>query len=157
MNRLFTSRCFELSRGGRTFGYARSIWAAIDLESRRPVQLDEAGLTPYLSDRPCPIEKPGKIAPVEKQAEGIPYIVRYSDLDINGHFNSIKQMEHLVDLFDLELFRCGEIRRFEIAYLAEGKYGMPLRLHQQEEAPGHYNLAVSHAGKAICRAAAVWQ
>ena len=33
VGRLFTSRCFELVDGnGKTFGYARSIWAAIDVE-----------------------------------------------------------------------------------------------------------------------------
>ena len=38
VGRLFTSRCFELAdENGKTFGFARSIWAAIDVETRRPV------------------------------------------------------------------------------------------------------------------------
>lgn len=96
VGRLFTSRCFELvDAGGKTFGYARSIWAAIDVETRRPTLLDVAGLSAYVTDRPCPIEKPEKIAAVEQDTEGFPYIIKYSDLDINGHLNSIKYMEHL--------------------------------------------------------------
>lgn len=41
VGRLFTSRCFELAdENGKTFGFARSIWAAIDVETRRPTLLD---------------------------------------------------------------------------------------------------------------------
>lgn len=157
VGRLFTSRCFELVDGqGKTFGFARSIWAAIDLETRRPTLLDTEGLGVYVSDRPCPIEKPGKILPVENDTVGIPYRIRYSDLDINGHLNSIKYMEHLLDLFDLEWFETKELKRFEIAYQSEGKYGMELGLHSKEVSPGKFNMAICHGEKAICRAAVTW-
>ena len=158
VGRLFTCRCFEMvDAGGKTFGYARSIWAAIDMESRRPTLLDVAGLSAYVTDRPCPIGKPGKIAAVENDTEGIPYVVKYSDLDINGHLNSIKYMEHLLDLFDLDLFQTKDIKRFEIAYQSEGKYGMELLLHKKEEAEaGKYDMAICNGGKAICRAAVTW-
>jgi len=85
VGRLFTSRCFELAdENGKTFGFARSIWAAIDVETRRPTLLDIEALGKYIDERPCPIEKPGKIMPAENKAEGIPYSIKYSDLDING-------------------------------------------------------------------------
>lgn len=157
VGKLFTSRCFELVNGeGKTFGFARSIWAAIDMETRRPTLLDVEGLSAYITDRPCPIEKPGKIAPVENNTSGEPYRVKYSDLDVNGHLNSIKYMEHLLDLFDISLFREKEISRFEIAYQSEGKYGMELTLHNQEVSPGKYNMAICNDGKAISRAAVTW-
>ena len=158
VGRLFTSRCFELADGeGKTFGFARSVWAAIDLESRRPTLLDVEGVSIYISDRICPIEKPGKILPVENKTEGVPYMVKYSDLDINGHLTSIKYMEHLLDLFDINMFREKEVNRFEIAYQAEGKYGMMLGLHSIETIPGKYDMAICHEGKAICRAAVTWK
>jgi acyl-ACP thioesterase len=154
---LFTQRCFELvSSKGESFCYARSIWAAIHLETRRPVPLDAESINAYRLDRPCPIEKPGKILPVEHLAAGEPYRVRYSDLDINGHLNSVRYMEHLLDRFDIELFTQKKITRFEIAYMAEGKYGMELTLHCKESSPGQYAMAVCHEGKAICRAAVAW-
>lgn len=157
VNRLFTSRCFELQRGGQTFGYARSIWAAIDLETRRPTLLDNSGIQAYISDYLCPIAKPGKIIPVENKSEAVPYIVRYSDLDINGHLNSIKYMEHLLNMFDIEMFKEKTVGRFEIAYQSEGMYGMPLELHKLETAPGKFDMAICHEGKAICRAAVTWK
>ena len=158
VGRLFTSRCFELAdEEGHTYGFARSIWAAIDMESRRPTLLDIEGLSPYIDPRPCPIEKPGKIQPVETTTEGIPYTITYSDLDINGHFNSVKYIEHLLDLFDIEQFMTHEIGRMEIAYMAEGKPGMPLTLHKQEIASGQSGLAICSEGKALCRAAVTWR
>jgi acyl-ACP thioesterase len=155
---LFTHRCFELrSAEGEAFCYARSIWAAIHLTTRRPTPLDTETLNAFRTDRPCPIDKPAKIASIEQQVEGQPYRVCYSDLDINGHLNSIRYMEHFLDMFDIELFSQKEIRRFEIAYMAEGKYGMELSLHKRESSPGIYEMAICHEGKAICRAAARWQ
>ncbi|MDR0749958.1 MAG: acyl-[acyl-carrier-protein] thioesterase [Tannerellaceae bacterium] len=155
---LFTQRCFELvSSKGESFCYARSIWAAIHMETRRPVPLDTESINAYRLDRPCPIEKPGKIPPVEHLVEGEPYRVRYSDLDINGHLNSIRYMEHLLDRFDIALFTQKKITRFEIAYMAEGKYGMELSIHSRESFPDAYNMAICHEGKAICRAAVAWR
>jgi len=154
---IFTSRCFEFcDAAGTTIGFARSIWAAIDMQTRRPTPLDVEALGEYVAEKVCPIEKPGKIAAVENETEGLPYKVKYSDLDINEHFNSIKYIEHLLDLFDLDLFSSKEVKRFEISYLSEGRYDMPLTLHKKEIEQGIYNMAMCHEGKAICRATAIW-
>jgi acyl-ACP thioesterase len=126
------------------------------MQTRRPKPLDVEALSRYITDKACPIEKPGKIIPIENETEGIPYKVKYSDLDINGHLNSIKYMEHLLDLFDLDRFTTKEVKRFEIAYLSEGRYGMTLSLHCRETAADKYSMAICHEGKAICRAAATW-
>jgi acyl-ACP thioesterase len=156
--RLFTNRCFELVNAeGKTFGFARSIWAAIDMETRRPVPLDVEALNIYKVDRPCPIEKPGKILPIEHEAPGVPYEVKYSDLDVNGHLNSIKYMEHLLDMFDIAMYKEKAISRFEIAYLSEGRYGMPLTFHTMETSTGKYSQAICYEEKAISRAAVVWR
>lgn len=154
---LFTSRCFELrDASDAVVGYARSVWAAIDMQTRRPTPLDTEALSEYLVERACPIDKPGKIAPAESDGRGVIYWVKYSDLDVNGHLNSIKYMEHLLDLFGLNLFREKEVRRFEISYLSEGRYGMELTLYKKEIAADRYQMAIIHEGKAICRAAVTW-
>lgn len=160
VGRFFTNRCFALQdKEGKNIGYARSIWAAIDLETRKPSDLTGLGkLEEYVTNQPCPIEKPGKILPAETGTEREPYLVRYSDLDVNGHFNSIKYIEHLLNLFDIETFREKEISRFEISYVAEGRYGMQLSLHKKEIAPDRYITSICDTeGKAICRAAITWK
>jgi acyl-ACP thioesterase len=47
----------------------------------------------------------------------------YSDVDINGHINSIKYIEHILDLFPREQFAGHRLRRFDIAYKAESYLG----------------------------------
>ena len=85
-------------------------------------------------------------------AEAMNYTVKYSDLDINGHLNSIKYMEAMLDLFDIETYRTRSIARFEIAFLAEGRYGMRLDLYRRSLGDARYATAICHEGKAICRA-----
>lgn len=159
--RFFTNRCFEiLDKNGKPIGYARSIWAAIDVETRKPIDLSVLGeLKNYTIEAPCPIDKPGKILPAEDNgAVGELYTVRYSDLDINGHLNSIKYMEHLLNLFGIDMYKEKEIRRFEIAYQAEGKYGMKLSLYKKETALNNYVTSIcDEEGKVICRARITWR
>ena len=160
VNRLFTSRCFAvLDREGREIVHARSIWAAIDLQTRKPSDLMKLNnLEQFISDKKCWIEKSGKL-PHAEEAPAVLYQVKYSDLDVNKHLNSIKYMEHLLDLFDIEKYKKQKIRRFEIIYLAEGKYGMQLSLHlKKEENTERYIAAIcDETGKAICRAAVIWE
>ena len=161
VGRLFTTRCFAMfDKKDEAIAYARSTWAAIDLNTRRPTDLlSMESLQQFVcKGKECPIEKGKKIPPAE-DVQGIPYRVRYSDLDVNRHLNSVKYIEHILDLFDIEKFKSQKISRFEIVYLAEGKYGMELSLHLKELEPStKYAAAIcDSSGKAICRAMVVWE
>ena len=68
--------------------------------------------------------------------------VRYSDIDINGHVNSIKYIEHILDLFPMDMLRGRGIRRFEMAYVAESFYGDWLTFTREEVRPGEYDIEV---------------
>ena len=143
--RLFTDRNFELQdKNGKTIGYARSVWAMISMETRKPadlISLHGNSLGQYVSDRECPIDKPGRIkvsvdAPVEE------YQTRYSDIDINGHVNSIKYIEHILDLFPMDTFKEKQVKRFEMAYVAESYYGDVLSFYLEEKNENEYDIEV---------------
>ena len=143
--RLFTDRNFELvNKDGKTIGYARSVWAMISMETRKPadlITLHGNNLGQYVSDRECPIDKPGRIkvsvdAPVEE------YQTRYSDIDINGHVNSIKYIEHILDLFPMDTFKEKQVKRFEMAYVAESYYGDVLSFYLEEKNENEYDIEV---------------
>ena len=123
--RLFTDRNFAiLDKEGKTVGYARSVWAMISMETRKPADLltlHGGSIIDYVCDKKCPISKPGRIKVTEK-APVSEYQTRYSDIDINGHVNSIKYIEHILDLFPIEFFKEKRIKRFEMAYVAESYY-----------------------------------
>lgn len=157
--RYFTQRCFRFVDGqGKVIGHARSIWAAIDMATRRPKDIMSwrPDLAEYiLADENCPISKPGKLAGVTGEAL-LSYPVRYSDIDINGHMNSIKYIEHTIDTFEQEMFRKGSIGSFEIAYLAEGAFGDLLEVYREETAPGEFLVDTKKGEQSICRCKIHW-
>ena len=143
--RLFTDRNFAiLDKEGKAVGYARSVWAMISMETRKPADLltlHGGGITDYVCDKECPISKPGRIKVAEK-APVSEYRARYSDIDINGHVNSIKYIEHILDLFPIELFEKRRIKRFEMAYVAESYYGDTLSFYREEVRENEYDIEV---------------
>ena len=134
--RLFTDRNFAiLNKEGKAIGYARSVWAMISMEDRKPIDLlslHGGSITDYICDKPCPIDKPGRIK-ISVQEPAALHQARYSDIDVNGHVNSIKYIEHILDLFPLERFRHQFVRRFEMAYVAESYYGDTLCFYPEQK------------------------
>ena len=143
--RLFTDRNFELvNKDGQTIGYARSVWAMISMETRKPADLftlHGERLNQYASDRECPIAKPARIK-VSQSAPVAEYQTKYSDIDINGHVNSIKYIEHILDLFPMETFKRKSVHRFEMAYVAESYYGDTLSFYLEEKGDNEYDIEV---------------
>ena len=143
--RLFTDRNFELvDKDGKTIGYARSVWAMISMETRKPADLltlHGESLNQYVSDRECPISKPNRVKVVQDNSVA-EYLTKYSDIDINGHVNSIKYIEHILDLFPMETFKEKSIRRFEMAYVAESYYGDTLSFYLEEKGESEYDIEV---------------
>lgn len=154
--RLFTDRNFAiLNKDGRKIGYARSVWAMINLNTRKPADLlalHGGSIVDYVTDELCPIEKPSRIKVATDQSSA-KLTARYSDIDINGHVNSIRYIEHILDLFPIELYKERRIRRFEMAYVAESYYGDELSFFQEEAEKNEYHVEVKKNGsEVVCRA-----
>lgn len=161
--KLFTNRNFAILReDGTAMGYARSVWAMIDMETRRPcdlLSLYDGDILNYVvapEENICPIEGHGRFR--FRNAEFVRTIpTYYSDVDINGHINSIKYIEHILDLFPRETFEHG-IRRFEIAYKAESYMGDTLSFFQQQNEDGTIDVEVrknateENPGEVVCQA-----
>ena len=126
--KFFTSRNFCVSDGkGRIFGYGRSIWAMIDTETRQPTDIyaiDNGVIKNWIeTEKVCPIEKGGRVK-MSGNDEWVRTIdIHYNDIDINGHVNSVKYIEHVLDLWDIAWYKEHRLRRFEIAYVAETHQG----------------------------------
>ena len=99
----------------------------IDTETRQPTDIfaiDNGAINNWIvKDKECPIDKGGRVK-MSDDAEFVRTIdTYYNDVDINGHINSVKYIEHILDLWPLDWFRTHSIRRFEIAYVAEAHAG----------------------------------
>jgi acyl-ACP thioesterase len=161
VSRFFTQRCFRfIDQYGRGIGYARTIWAAINVESRRPVDIPawRPDLAEYIDgEKNCPVEKLAKILPVDGPEAAMGYTVRYSDIDINKHLNSVKYIEHTINVFDLSFFKEKYIRKFEMVYLAEGMFGDKVKLYKQNISDNEFIVDTKRGDESLCRSRIIWQ
>ena len=162
--RYFTSRNFAVvgqspianGQEPKIYGYGRSIWAMIDTESRQPTDIyaiDNGAINNWIvADKPCPIDKGGRVKMTD-QAELVRTIdTYYNDVDINGHINSVKYIEHVLDLWPLDWYRSHQIRRFEIAYVAEAHAGDSLSFYRQQTAQDEFCIRIVRTdGTECCR------
>lgn len=135
--RFFTSRNFRVTGSdGRVLGFGRSIWAMIDTETRQPTDIfsiDNGAINNWIvTDKPCPIEQSSRVKMSEKAGFVRSIDVNYNDIDINGHVNSVKYIEHTLDLWDIDWYREHRLKRFEIAYVAETHYGDTLSFYREQ-------------------------
>ena len=149
--RYFTSRNFRVvDNDGKVYGYGRSIWAMIDTESRQPTDLfaiDDGAINNWIvKDKECPIDKGGRV----KMGDGAELVrtidTYYNDVDINGHINSVKYIEHVLDLWDLDWYREHAIKRFEIAYVAEAHAGDKLSFYREQTGEQEYCIRICKDG-----------
>ena len=157
--RLFTDRNYAiLDKDNRPIGYARSVWAMINLSTRKPANLIElhgGDISEYIVEKDCPIEKPSRIK-VTSQEPVAKMLAKYTDIDINGLVNSIRYIEHILDLFPLEKYKKG-IRRFEMAYVAESYYNDELSFYVDELTPSEYAIEIKRNGdQIVCRSKMVF-
>ena len=158
--RLFTDRNFAvINKDGKPLGYARSVWAMIDVDSRKPMDLvamHNGQIAEYICDKECPIEKPSRIKVTSKEPVAT-YMTKYSDIDINGHVNSIKYIEHILDLFPIETFKQKRLKRFEMAYVAESYYGDLLSFYWDTVDEREYHVEVrKNDGEVVVRSKVVF-
>ena len=155
--RYFTNRNFRVvGDDGKVYGYGRSIWAMIDTESRQPTDIfsiHDGAISQWVEkDKDCPIEKGSRV----KMGDGAALVrtidTYYSDVDINGHINSVKYIEHVLDLWDMAWYQTHQVKRFEIAYVAEAHAGDQLAFYREQMADNEYCVRIVRSdGTECCR------
>lgn len=160
--RFFTSRNFRVvGEDGKVYGYGRSIWAMIDAESRQPTDLfsiDHGAIQNWIvNDKECPIDKGGRVKMNDDAVLVRTIETYYNDVDINGHINSVKYIEHVLDLWDLDWYQKHSIRRFEIAYVAEAHQGDKLSFYREQTGENEYCVRICKDGEVeTCRSRVVF-
>lgn len=143
--RQFTDRMFTVTDGqGKVFGNAFSIWALIDINSRRPVDLETlpgGDFSSAVVDEKVEVNLHPRVR--MKMTEPVRELTaRYSDLDINGHVNSIRYIEMLLDLFEPSFIKEHPMRHIEMAYCSESRSGDTLKLFRESLADGTFSAEI---------------
>ena len=63
--------------------------------------------------------------------------------------NSIKYIEHILDLFPLEVFKEKALKRFEIAYVAESYYGDTLSFFIEEKSSEEFDVEIRKSSNEV--------
>lgn len=144
----FTNRNFRVvGEDGKVYGYGRSVWAMIDTETRQPqdiLEIHDGEIVNWIeTEKECPIEKSSRVKMSDKAVLVREIDTYYNDVDVNGHVNSIKYIEHILDLFSIDLYRENKIKRFEIAYVAESYGGDRLSFWQEQTGDNEYCIRIT--------------
>ena len=136
--KFFTSRNFAVVSpdGTKSYAYGRSIWAMIDTDTRQPADIfsiKDGLLAKYIvEDKPCPMAPPSRVVLGHDLELTRKVVAQYNDVDINGHVNSVKYIDHVLDLFSLDYYKSHRLRRIDIAYVAESHAGDTLSLYKKQ-------------------------
>ena len=146
--RYFTNRNFKITnKDGYVYGYGKSIWAMIDTTTRQPVDILKTSnetISEYLeTDYANPIKKSSRVKLDDDLKLQQSILTTYSDIDINGHVNSIKYIEHILDLFPIEYYKKYRIKKFDIAYIMESHNNDKLNFYTNIDSINECNTTVS--------------
>jgi medium-chain acyl-[acyl-carrier-protein] hydrolase len=150
----FTTRNFRIFDGANNLiGHAASSWAVMDMQTRRSVSLNTLpAMQQYIVQESTPIGEPGRI-PSQSGEVANSFRVKYSDIDVNNHANSLHYVAWLSDCFTPDFYRKHHIRRFEINFLKELTFGDSGEVHRHMNAPGDYAFLIVTKEKGdVCRA-----
>lgn len=136
-NRRFSNRCFRIDDAeGFPMGFVRTIWMVIDVNTHRGLTTD--ALTNFheglVSETVCPIPTQEKHPQLERadDVQVCEYRFRYTDIDFYRHVNTVKYIELLLNQYTLEEFDRYSIRRLEVAFMREARYGEIARIHRRD-------------------------
>lgn len=135
--RFYSIRCFRISDDeGRTLGWGKTVWATIDTNRRSLADVSYLG-SEYMLDHKmtCPLEMIRK-HPMDKLVADSEITFRFTDLDFNRHVNSVKYIDHILNLWPLEHFDRYRVKRFDIAYRHECLCGQTVQLRKGDDESG---------------------
>ena len=157
-NRHFSQRNMRIDdENGKPLGYVRTIWMVIDMNTRASVDIEKLGyIRENVSDIPCPIETQSRLRPIEL-GHAVDYTFGYMDCDFNRHVNTVRYLSLLMNMFDMDCYDHYFIRRMELAFIKETRYGETAQFIINDSDPMDSHLSITVDGDDHVRARFLWQ
>lgn len=158
IKRYFTHRNFSIKGdNGTNYVLASTVWAMIDINTRQPVNLmtyHDGYIADCVTDELGTGVKSSRVTLGDDLMLKGEHKVAYSDLDPNGHVNSMKYLDHLFDLFEPQWFKTHKIKLMDVAFVAEAYYGDSLKYYcYEEDNASNFSIRSIRNGeeKEVCR------
>ena len=144
----FTDRCVRVvDEEGNEIASMLAIFAMIDLNTRTSVDLNgDIGLRLnecIEPDEPLAITRIPSIIRMGVEDIAFRRTPKYSDVDINGHMNSIRYLDHILDFLPIEYMDTHNLTDFVVAYMKEGDATEELDYGIKEIGENHYLAQVT--------------
>lgn len=121
---MLSTRNFRIYTGNKLIGQCKSVWAVLDLEKREIVNLFDDPMFENCIDGEV-IEMPRvRMTTIPEPTGCVPHKVVYSDIDYNGHCNSCRYLQTMVDAYLPDYY--GQKVRLDINYQKEAMLGEEL-------------------------------
>ena len=120
-------RCYRILRGSEVVAEATSVWALVDIASRRPVRVSEYR-PGFEYDEMLSLELPTRIVFPQSTSPRLvkEHVVTYGETDQNKHMNNTRYVDMLCDCLPMEGKR---VSRLSINFLSEAKYGDTVNIY----------------------------
>lgn len=143
---------FEAEDG--VIGSAVTVWAIVDLETRRLVRPQSFGLG-FQPQETGQTEMLRAIR-AENLEPCFDRVVRYSDIDVNRHLNNVKAVDILSDTFGLEEDAGRWVSQLQVNYISESVCGTKLSLLRGVQPDGSLCVAAYDGAQEKVQARAVF-
>ena len=157
-NRLLSTRNFRIyDEEGKQFATMTSQWAMLNIKSRTAVDLSctaDVHEKYMVADEP-PCAAPCRLRGVESDRYE-EHKVRYSDIDFNRHFNTIRYLELIFDRVPIEAIAEERPFRLDVHFLHESVLGETLRVACVEQENG-LQFEIATEEYACVRALLTWR
>ena len=144
----FTDRCVRMvDEEGNEVVSMIFTFAMIDLKTRTAVDLNgDIGLRItecMLPDEQLAIRRIPSINRTTIDEVTFKRRPHYSDIDINGHMNSMRYIDHILDAMPIEYINSHDLTDIVVAYMQEGEATEELTYGIKELTPDHYIAQVT--------------
>ncbi|MBO4282520.1 MAG: hypothetical protein J5873_04935 [Bacteroidales bacterium] len=161
-NRIACVRNFlMLNAEGKEIGHAVTQWSMIDFTTREAVNLLKLPriIRHLHPEYPTCGLYPKKLHPLENPDRAIrnEHKVVYSDLDFNGHVNSLKYIQWMLDQMPIEWASNHQLWRFDVNYIHEMHWGENPYILTQLEGDTTFFEICGGDGRVACRARMEWR
>lgn len=150
----FTDRCVRVvDEDGNEIASMLTTLAMIDLKTRSSVDLN-GDIGVRLNECIEPNEQLAikRIPSINRMAVDevtFRHTPKYSDIDINGHMNSVRYLDHILDYLPVEYMNAHTLTDFVVAYMKEGDATEELSYGIMELQDNHFLVQVTKENGAV--------
>ena len=147
---MLSTRDFRIYKGDKLIGICKSVWAVLDLSKRELVNIFDEPIFEGCVDGEVLDMPRVRMTTIPEPTGIVPHKVVYSDIDYNGHCNSCRYLQALMDAYLPDIY--DKTVRLDINYSKEAMLGELMQIHYLVSEDGVQYQMKNEAGETSCSA-----